>query len=126
MCVGLFEVPSLPTLVSNVDFELTKSTLRFRACETSQCLNVTIINDNTLEGSETFTVNLQKSDSLSTKFTVNPSSEVVTIVDDDGMYVCTNNTSGGSFMLVLSMCIEYIFMFLSQWLRLVLQRECIQ
>ena len=88
MCVGgLFEVPSLPTLVSNVDFELTKSTLIFRACETSQCLNVNIINDNKLEGSEIFTVNLQKSDSLSTKFTVNPSSEIVTIVDDDSTYV---------------------------------------
>ena len=96
MCVVLFEVPSLPTLVSNVDFELMKSTLRFRACETSQCLNVTIINDNKLEVSETFTVNLQKSDSLSTKFTVNPSSEVVTITDDDGTYTCTNNTNGGS------------------------------
>ena len=112
MCVVLFEVPSLPTLVSNVDFELTKSTLRFSACETSQCLNVTIINDNKLEGPETFTVNLQKSDSLSNKFTVNPSSEVVTITDDDSTYVVQIiSVEVVSCYIVLSMCIEYIFMF---------------
>ena len=71
----------------NVDFDLMRSTLRFRACQKRNCVDVIIINDTVLEDTETFSVNLQKPPYLSNKFTVDPSSEVVSIMDDDGTYV---------------------------------------
>ena len=71
-------------IVPNVDFNLMRSTLRFGACQKRNCVDVTIINDTVLENTETFTVNLQKPPYLGNEFTVDPSSEVVAIVDDDG------------------------------------------
>ena len=66
------------------------STLRFRPCRTRQCLNVTIINNKVLE---TFSVNLQKGVNFYTA-TLDPSSEVVSIMDDDGTYVLQSCLTG--------------------------------
>ena len=65
--------------------ELQRHRLRYPACTKIGCVNITIINDERLELSETFNVTLEKSEGLSNKFVLNPIQGQITIVDDDGM-----------------------------------------
>ena len=64
---------------------LQRHRLRYATCAKIDCVNITIINDNRLELSETFNVTLEKSKGLSNKFVLNPIQGQITIMDDDGM-----------------------------------------
>ena len=66
--------------VSGVDYIVAQSIATFRAGTTESCINIVIINDDiVLEGSETFTAQL----SLFFEISVDTTTAVVTIVDDD-------------------------------------------
>ena len=64
---------------------LQRHRLRYPACAKIDCVNITIINDERLELSETFNVTLEKSQGPSNKFVLNLIQGQITIVDDDGM-----------------------------------------
>ena len=59
--------------------------LRFGRCEKNKCVNVTIINDNKLEETESFNVSLERGHEVSTGFVFDPQEVSVTITDEDGM-----------------------------------------
>ena len=56
----------------------------FTAGETSVSFNVSIINDNTLEANEDFTLTIDSSSILNNFRVGDPGSAIVTIVNDDG------------------------------------------
>ena len=59
--------------------------LRFGRCEKKNCVNVTIINDNRLEETESFNISLEGRRGLSSRFVFDPQEMSVTITDEDGM-----------------------------------------
>ena len=75
------------------EYNLQRAELRFPACATKQCLNVSIIDDLLVEDTETFTIHLETSLGLSNEFEVNPSVKVINITDNDGVCTLTLQTS---------------------------------
>lgn len=65
------------------DYKLTKSTFSLRPAQNQSCTMVEILNDNLVEGNETFRVILSSMDSVVT--ISSPSSAIITIEDIDGM-----------------------------------------
>ena len=83
----MFNVHNPPLTVLGSDYGLESETLRFDACAKRQCLMLPIVNDDIIEDTESFSINLEKSLGLSNRFTVDPSVKVINITDDDGKYV---------------------------------------
>ena len=65
------------------DYKLTKSMFSLRPAQNQSCTMVEILNDNLVEGNETFRVILSSMDSVVT--ISSPSSAIITIEDIDGM-----------------------------------------
>ena len=59
--------------------------LRFGSCQKRQCSNVTIINDDKLEGTESFNVSLEAGRGVNSRFVFDPQEVSVTITDKDGV-----------------------------------------
>ena len=59
--------------------------LLFAACQRRSCLNVTIVDDDLLEGTETFRASLTRPFDLDTRIILDPVDGVVQISDNDGM-----------------------------------------
>ena len=55
--------------------------LMFAACDTRQCENITIVDDETLELTETFTVTLDRTPALDTRITLSPVDGDINILD---------------------------------------------
>lgn len=72
---------------ANEDYKLGTTLLRFGACETRSCWNVSIVDNLLLEDTENFTLHLEKSHGLSNDFRIDPSLKVISITDDDGVSV---------------------------------------
>ena len=66
------------------DFYSGPYMVMFTAGETSVSFNVSIINDNTLEANEDFTLTIDSSSILNNFRVGDPGSAIVTIVNDDG------------------------------------------
>ena len=58
--------------------------LMFAACDTRQCENVPIVDDETLELTETFIVTLDRTPALDNRITLNPVDGDIDILDNDG------------------------------------------
>ena len=65
------------------DYIANSTDLIFAHCSSEQCLDITIIDDNTLEQRETFTVILERSSSLDERIGLVNGEKTVTIIDDD-------------------------------------------
>ena len=92
---------------------------------------VDILEDKILEGTESFTINLEKSRGLSNKFTVDPSVKTINITDNDcklawsrlfhslHVYTCTYTLSVTAFAPVYT-CHSFVIFYLLQlpWLGL--------
>ena len=76
-------VYSLPVLGS--DYGLEREIVRFGACELRQCVTIPIRDDNIVEDTESFSIHLEKSAGLSSRFTADPGVKVINITDNDGM-----------------------------------------
>ena len=58
--------------------------LRFGACETRSCVNLSIMNDVTLEPVKSLHVNLERTTELDSRITLNSVDGEIDIIDDDG------------------------------------------
>ena len=59
---------------------------RFDAKEMKRCVGISIPDDGVLELSESFQVNLEKTAGLDDRFTINPATTEVEIINDDCKY----------------------------------------
>ena len=66
------------------DYGAVSTILMFAACNTRQCVDVAIMDDETLELTETFIVTLDRTPALDTKITLNPVDGDIDILDNDG------------------------------------------
>ena len=67
-----------------MDYGAVFTILMFTACDTRQCVEVPIVDDETLELTETFTVTLDRTPTLDTRITLNPVDGDIDILDNDG------------------------------------------
>ena len=72
---------------SGMDYDGINVILLFAACQRRSCVNVTIIDDEMLENTESFNFTLERTTGLSDRITLDPVDGVVEIIDDDGMFV---------------------------------------
>ena len=71
---------------SGMDYDGISVILLFAACQRRSCVNVTIIDDEMLENTESFNFTLERTTGLSDRITLDPVDGVVEIIDDDGMF----------------------------------------
>ena len=72
----------------SIDYDSGPYTVQFNAGDTRVSFNVSVNDDNVLEGNETFNLKINAS-SLPNGVTVDdPGQTTVTIVDNDGKYIC--------------------------------------
>ena len=72
-----------------MDYNFEPTGLRFGACERKQCVNVTIIDDEELEYTETFTIGLEKPHRFGNELELSSSIKVINITDNDlGIFMC--------------------------------------
>ena len=72
-----------------MDYNFEATSVRFEPCEQRQCVNVTVIDDEELEYTETFTIGLEKPLISSNSFVLSPRVKVVNITDNDlGTILC--------------------------------------
>ena len=69
-----------------MDYGSVDTTLLFAACESQSCVNVSITNDDTLENTESFFVNLNRN-GLDSRITLDPTRGEIEILDDDDSMV---------------------------------------
>ena len=69
--------------VSPMDYEALSTTLMFAACETRQCVDVTIVDGMIVESIETFAVTLERTSDLDSRITLNPVDEEIKTIDND-------------------------------------------
>ena len=74
-------------IVSPIDYMTLSAQILFDACDTRQCLNVTIVDDFDDELNEDFAYNLERSPGLTLDIQLDPVSGQVEIVDNDGQYI---------------------------------------
>ena len=65
-----------------MDYGSVDTTLPFDACDTRSCVNVSITNDDTLENTESFFVNLNLN-GLESRIMLDPTRGEIEILDDD-------------------------------------------
>ena len=66
-----------------MDYGALSTTLIFAACEMRHCDNISIVDDVTLEMTESFSVTLERTPDLSSRITLNPVDGKMNIFDDD-------------------------------------------
>ena len=69
-----------------MDHGSVDTTLPFAACERRSCVNIPITNDDTLENTESFFVNLNRN-GLDSRITLDPTRGEIEILDDDDSMV---------------------------------------
>ena len=69
--------------------------LLFEACETRHCVNVSIVNDEELEQTESFAVTLKRTPGLDYRIILTPANTMVYITDDESkivpLVICTKH-----------------------------------
>jgi len=65
-----------------MDYGGIATLLMFGSCKTRVCISVTIVNDNSVEGTEHFSASLGRTDNLDPRITIDPHFARVEIVDD--------------------------------------------
>ena len=69
---------------------MLEEVLMFDACETQQCVAVTIVDDMIDEPEENFHVSLERTPDLDSRITLEPVEGEILIIDNDGMHSNTN------------------------------------
>ena len=82
-----------------MDYIGLSTILSFPACETKQCVDVTIVDDDVLENVESFHVTLERTPGLDMKITLDPVDGVVQITDDDGLFFISSEKELYSWLL---------------------------
>ena len=68
--------------VTPMDYGDVSTIVRFAACETRHCVNITIVDDRRHERDEAFAITLERTPGLNDRITLDPANGVVTILDD--------------------------------------------
>ena len=68
---------------------LSDSVVKFGGCQRSKCVNISIVNDNALEMTKTFTISLKKSSVLDSSIRLGTMEGEIEINDDDSQYSST-------------------------------------
>lgn len=68
-----------------MDYTAFSEVLIFDTCEKRRCVNISIVNDEALEGDEYFFVNLGRTHQLDSRIKLNPFNGLVQISDHDGV-----------------------------------------
>ena len=68
--------------VDPMDYLGVSIILMFEDCDRRRCVNVTIVDDEVLEMTESFTVTLERTPGLDSRITLDPVDGVVEITDD--------------------------------------------
>ena len=97
--------------VSPTDYEPLSTILKFDACETQSCVNITIHEDMVLEENELFGITLERTDDLDERIVLNPVKGQIDIENTDSM-----------FGIIKNVCFE--FMCFNQELLWVLRKQC--
>ena len=71
-------------IVSPMDYGAVRMLLAFSACETRQCVNMTIVDDFEVEPNEDFLYTLERAPGLNFYIRLNPVEGEVIIFDNDG------------------------------------------
>ena len=71
-------------IVSPMDYGAVSMLLAFSACETRQCVNMTIVDDFEVEPNEDFLYTLERAPGLNLDIRLNPVEGEVIIFDNDG------------------------------------------
>ena len=69
-----------------MDYGSVDTTLLFPACEIRSCVNISITNDDTLENTKSFFVNLNRN-GLDSRIRLDPTRGEIEILDDDSSMV---------------------------------------
>ena len=83
---------------------ISPDVVMFDSCETSSCSSVAIVNDDILEGLESFSAVLQGTQGLDTRITLDPVNAEIEIIDDDGEFL--------TFSLQQSYLLQQLYLFL--------------
>ena len=67
-----------------MDYGSISTILMFAACETQQCENISIVDNTTLEMTESFVVTLGRTPDLNSRITLNPVDGNIDILDSHG------------------------------------------
>ncbi len=79
--------------VAGYDYENATQTLNFGSEDSMMCINVTVIDDDKVEGNETFTISLSVNTTDVSYTFVGPMQATVIIVDNDGTFTMVTNPS---------------------------------
>ena len=66
-----------------MDYGALSTTLMFDTCETRQCDNISVVDDVTLEMTESFSVTLERTPDLNSRITLDPVNGKMYIDDDN-------------------------------------------
>ena len=66
-----------------MDYESLSTSLMFAACETQRCVNVTIVDDTTVEAIEIFAITLERTHDLDSRIMLKTVNEIIEIIDND-------------------------------------------
>ena len=87
--IGSVFIEKIPFfLVSPMDYDHVSNILEFARCDTRQCIQIPVVDNRTVELTESFFVTLERTSDM---INLGPVSGMVEITDDDGMYIisCT-------------------------------------
>ena len=68
-----------------MDYTAASVILMFAECETRRCVNISIVDDLTLEMAESFDISLNRTADLDSRITLNPAEGTIQIIDNDCM-----------------------------------------
>ena len=72
--------------VALIDYGAVSTILRFSACETRRCVDITIVDDTDIfdELSEAFIITMERTPGLNDGITLDPTNGLMMIIDDEG------------------------------------------
>ena len=83
----IFHPPSVLFIVQGRDYTLNDRAVNFSACSKKECLTVDIIDNDSIEDAETFTITLQPpSQDFTERIILSPNVTTVTIEDEDSKF----------------------------------------
>ena len=91
----------LTSPVPTIDYDPLSVNLNFAACETRQCVNVTIVDDFVDEPIESFSVTLDRTPGFDVRIRLDPVEGVVEIDDNDGK-ICVHTLTFKDALTILS------------------------
>ena len=99
-CLAFGIVTESPT-----DYQVPTTIFTFSSCLKRSCINVTIENNDNAEGTELFSVTLQRATNLDPRISLVPENQSATVqIDNDDGMLCTLVHSGFCYCTIVDVC----------------------